>query len=330
MNKLGIVFLALIWVIIGIETVSSGTIYTANEISNTISVIDTATGKVDTVLLGDEGHHQPLYNGHIDIHGMMPSPDGRMLLVTGRGSSTVVAIDTQTKKIMGYVLPGREPHVATFTPDGREAWVTVRGENYISVIDPKNMKITGQIPTVNGPSMVIFSQDGKLAFIASQREPALAVIDVSFRKTVTLIPVPSRFSPFLMLSPDGNEVWVTHKDTSQVSIISVKEAKLVKTFPVGKAPNHLAFVQNAKGRFVYVTIAKENVVEVYEQDGGNRQIVRIAVGEEPHGIWPNEDGSKLYVGHEKTNDVRVIDTATNKIIATYAVGKKPIDVVYLP
>jgi YVTN family beta-propeller protein len=112
--------------------------------------------------------------------------------------------------------------------------------------------------------------------------------------------------------------------------MDAKQFKLMGTFTVGKAPNHLAFVQNVKGRFVYVTIAKDNAVEVYEQEGGHKPVAKIAVGEEPHGIWPNEDGSRLYVGHEKTNDVRVIDTAANTVIATYAVGKKPIDVIYLP
>ena len=181
------------WVLIGSASVGAafaGTVYTANEISNTVSVIDTDTGAVGTIPLGDEDHHRPLYNGHIDIHGMMPSPDGKQLWVTGRGSSSVIAIETGTKKVLGYLLPGREPHVATFTPDGKEAWVTVRGESHISVIDVKKFKITEQIPTVNGPSMVMFSHDGKLAFVGSQKEANLAVIDASSRKTVATVPMP--------------------------------------------------------------------------------------------------------------------------------------------
>lgn len=330
MKKL--VFLS--WVLIGTASgmgaAFAGTVYTANEISNTVSVIDTDTGAVETIPLGDEDHHRPLYNGHIDIHGMMPSPDGKMLWVTGRGSSTVVAIETESRKVLGYLLPGREPHVATFTPDGKEAWVTVRGESHISVIDVKKFKIKEEIPTVNGPSMVMFSQDGKRAFVGSQKEPNLAVIDVSSRRTVATILLPSRFSPFLMLSHDGGEVWITHKDTSQVSIIDAGSLTLRKTFSVGKAPNHLAFVQNAGGKFVYVTIAKENVVEIYEEGGDQRQVGKITVGEEPHGIWPDENGRRLFVGHEKTNDIRVIDTRSNEVTAAYGVGKKPIDVVYLP
>ena len=328
MKKFGFLFSVLI--VLRVGRAFAGTVYTANETSNTVSVIDTATGAVETIPLGDEDHHRPLYNGHIDIHGMMPSPDGKQLWVTGRGSSSVIAIETGTKKVLGYFLPGREPHVATFTPDGKEAWVTVRGESHISVIDVKKFKITEQIPTVNGPSMVMFSHDGKLAFVGSQKEANLAVIDASSRKTVATVPMPSKFSPFLMFSHDGEEVWIPHKDTSQVSIVDVKSFKLLKTFSVGKGPNHLAFVQNARGKFVYVTIAKENVVEIYEEEGAQKEVGKIAVGEEPHGIWPNEDGSRLYVGHEKTNDVRVIDTATDKVIAIWPVGKKPIDVVFLP
>lgn len=52
--------------------------------------------------------------------------------------------------------------------------------------------------------------------------------------------------------------------------------------------------------------------------------------QEPHAIWPNAEGSRLYMSHERSNDVRVLDTETDRIVDVIPVGKKPIDVVFRP
>jgi len=141
-----------------------GTAYVANELSGTISVIDTATSTIlKTICLGSDPailgtpqpagpcnaetqHHNPFYNGHVGTHGLWLTPDGRVLLVANRISGTIVAIDTAAvftppspehpnPAVIGYQPVGREPHLATVRPPGgREAWVAVRGENYIDVL----------------------------------------------------------------------------------------------------------------------------------------------------------------------------------------------------
>jgi YVTN family beta-propeller protein len=106
----------------------AGTVFTAKEVSNTVSVPDTGTRKLAaTVDLGDENHHRPLYNGIVDAHGPDLSPDGRLLAVTVRGSSNVVFVDTGSRGVVADVLVGREPPVPTFTPDGKEAWAPCAG-----------------------------------------------------------------------------------------------------------------------------------------------------------------------------------------------------------
>ncbi|MBI3964177.1 MAG: hypothetical protein HY329_00970 [Chloroflexi bacterium] len=314
-------------------------VYTANEDSNTISVINPATLSVEsTIVLGEETHHRPLYNGHIDVHGLLASPDGRWLAATARGSSTAVLVDRAAQAVRGYALVGREPHVGTFTPDGRELWVTVRGERFVAVVNPETLEVTERIPTVSGPSMVWFTRDlgpggdaflsRQLAFVGSQKEPRLQVFNASSRSLLKTLAMPGAFSPFLIASPEGDEVWITHKTTDNVSVIDVRTLEIRHTFPVGRRPNHVAIV----GDRAYVTIAMDNTVEVYRRAGSSlpQKIATIPMGTEPHGIWPNGDASRLYVGHERSNDVWVLNTADHAIVGKVPVGKKPIDVVYVP
>ena len=114
-------------------------VYTADQTSNTVSVIDPAENKLLGVIrLGDPvpGALSPLYKGQLLVHGLGYSPDSKTLAVVSVGSNSVTLIDTATNKVKGVVYVGRSPHEPFFTPNGRELWVTVRGENYVSVIDP--------------------------------------------------------------------------------------------------------------------------------------------------------------------------------------------------
>jgi YVTN family beta-propeller protein len=53
-------------------------------------------------------------------------------------------------------------------------------------------------------------------------------------------------------------------------------------------------------------------------------------GDAPHGIWPSGDYTRMYVGLEKSDGLDVIDTATNRVIDTLAIGQEPQAVVYVP
>src|SRR5919202_4489612 len=115
-------------------------VYTADQFSNTVSVIDPAANKLLGVIrLGDPqpANLSPLYKGQLLVHGLGFSPDSRTLAVVSIGSNSVTFVDTSSNAVKHVTYVGRSPHEAFFTPDGREVWVSVRGENYISVIDAK-------------------------------------------------------------------------------------------------------------------------------------------------------------------------------------------------
>lgn len=89
------------------------------------------------------------------------------------------------------------------------------------------------------------------------------------------------------------------------------------------------FARNAKGTFAYVTVGGANEVRVFQTDTFT-QVANIPVGKLPHGIWPSGDGSRIYVGLENADALAVIDTLSNKVIATVAVGQAPQALNYVP
>lgn len=311
-------------------------VYTADQTSNTVSVIDpTSNTLLGTIPLGNA---QPddllgaLYNRQVGVHGLGFSPDGRWLDVVNVTSNSVSIIDTASNTVQGTVYVGRAPHEGFFTPDGKELWVAVRGQNYISVIDPEKMGETGRIPAADGVAMVAFRPDGKVAFVNSSRVAEVDAIDVATKTVIARIPVVSPFSPNLAVTPDGQELWLTHKDEGKTTVIDAQTFAVKYVVDTGRVTNHVNFVARADGDFAYVTIGGENAVRVIKRGQGDtapRVVSTITTGATPHGIWPSPDSSRVYVGLEDGDAVQVIDTARDEVVATIPIGQAPQALVYV-
>jgi YVTN family beta-propeller protein len=320
----------------GAQPISSrDRVYTADQTSNTVSVIDPSTNTLlGTIALGNARPDDllgALYNKQINVHGLGFSNDGSLLNVVSVTTNGVSIIETATNKVIGTVYLRRAPHEGFFTPDCRELWVAVRGENFVSVIDVRKLREVDRIVTTDGAAMVIFRPDGQVAFVNSSRKPELDVIDVKSHRVIRRITrLVSPFSPNLAASPDNREVWLTHKDVGKVTIVDAQNFNVLGVIDTGMTTNHVNFVTKPDGNFAYVTVGGENVVKVYRRNGGHPQLVAtIPTGAEPHGIWPSPDNTRVYIVLENGDAVQVIDTATNRVIDTIKSGQMGQALVYV-
>lgn len=307
-------------------------VYAAEQFSNTVSVFDPADNKLLGVIrLGEPqpANFSPLYRGQLLVHGMGFSPDHHTLAVVSIGSNSVTFIDTASNSIKHVTYLGRSPHEAFFTPDSKEIWVTVRGENYISVLDGTTFEERSRITTANGPGMSIFSPDGRFGYVCSSFTPEVLVVNVADHRILGRVVQPSAFCPNIAATPDGKQVWITLKDVGKTMAFSaLPPFGILKTLDTGAITNHVNFVRNRNGQFAYVSVGGRNEVQVFRTDDFS-QVSAIPVGYMPHGVWPSSDGSRLYVGLENSDALTVIDTLSNKIVATVAIGQAPQALVYV-
>ncbi len=326
---------------------SGDRVYTADQVSNTVSVIDPATNRLlGQLRLGSERLSPlpspafvlgALYGGEINVHGLGYSPDHRLLNVVSTATNAVTIVETATNRVKGTVYVGRNPHEGFFTPDGRELWVSVRGENYVSVIDPVRMRETRRIVTAPGPSMIVFRPDGRVAFVNHSFTPELDVVDVASGRVLARVPVVSPFSPDLVITQDGAQVWMTHKDVGKVTVVNARTYAVEGVIETGPITNHVMIAGPgggtraggaSAGDFAYVTVCTENAVKVYRRD--RTPVTTIPVGACPHGIWASGDGTRVYVGLQQGDGVEVIDTRTNVVVAEIPMGQSPQALVYVP
>jgi YVTN family beta-propeller protein len=239
-------------------------IYTADQFSNTISV----TSPVDSKLLGvirlgdpQPANFSPLYRGQVLVHGLGFSPDHKTIAAVSIGSNSVTFIDTASNAVKHTTYLGRSPHEVFFTPDGKEIWVTVRGQDYVAVLDGETYEEKGRIMVPGGPGMQIFSPDGKYGYVCSSFNPETVVVSVADHKIVGNVAQESPFCPNIAATPDGQQVWMTLKDTGRVMVFDARPPFSVLTsFETGPITNHVNFAYNANGKFAYVTVGGLNEV----------------------------------------------------------------------
>jgi YVTN family beta-propeller protein len=98
-------------------------VYTANQISNSVSVIDPSQNKfIGEIKLGKPYPNvlNPLYRDQALVHGLRYSPHKKLLAAVAIGSNSVTFISTETDKVIKTVYVGRSPHEPTFTPDSKQ------------------------------------------------------------------------------------------------------------------------------------------------------------------------------------------------------------------
>jgi YVTN family beta-propeller protein len=293
-------------------------VYVANESSNSVTVIDGDSFQVVGTV--DARNHA--------THDLAVSRDGRWLFATNLASGRLSAINTKAMETVASIATGDRAHVVTLTNDNRQAWVANIGENTISVVDTTTFRILGTIAVGKGPTGLTFSRDGRFAYVSNQGDKTVEVIDTASHRVLKAIPVGTN-PHFLVLGPDGR-IWGTNTGGTDIYVIDPATQDKIASINVGPAPQQIAFgFKGLQGPNAYVTVAGLNRLVVLSADPSNLRILeQIDVGQRPNGISGNREGTRLFVVHEVSNDLKVVDTGSSAVLATVPVGRKPIRVVF--
>jgi YVTN family beta-propeller protein len=296
---------------------STTRVYVANESSNTVTVIDGVTFQVIGTV--DAKNHS--------THDLALTRDGKRLFATNLASGRLSVIDTDALETIATIPTGSRCHVVTLTNDNRQAWVANIGEDNISIVDAATYRILGTISVGKGPTGLAFSRDGRFAYVSNQGDKTIAVIDTAAHQVIKTIPVGNN-PHFLVLGPDGR-IWGTNTGDNDVYVIDPATQEKIASIEVGSNPQQIAFAfQGIVGPNAYVTVGGLNKIAVVSGDPKSPRLTAgLDVGQRPNGIWANPEGTRLFVVHEGSNDLYVIDTGTSTVMATVPVGRKPIRVV---
>ena len=204
-------------------------VYVANNGSDTVSVIDTATGQVTG---------SPITVG-VNPFGVAVSPDGSRVYATNDSSDSVSVIDTATDQVTASIIES-DPLGVAVSPDGSRVYVSNNCtygsclNGTVSVIDTATNAVTATITVGANPIGVTVNPDGSRVYVANQTSDSVSVIDTATGQVTATIPIGSQ--PIgVAVSPDGSRLYVANSG-GMVSVINTASNSVVTTITVGTSP----------------------------------------------------------------------------------------------
>jgi DNA-binding beta-propeller fold protein YncE len=154
-----------------------------------VAVFDVALRKfVATIPVGAPGVTKGNGSGG---EGVMPTPDGRRLLIIDNDRNDLHVIDVaQGREIDRVALAGsafsnvKRSRLAKlmFSPDGHHLIVTGYAGGMAWRLDPNDYRNQTQIPVAKGPQGMAFAPDGRTALVSSHDSGLLTQIDLIERR----------------------------------------------------------------------------------------------------------------------------------------------------
>jgi YVTN family beta-propeller protein len=204
------------------------------------------------------------------------------------------------------------------------AYVVNESDGTVSVMDTTTNKVVATVTVGGSPTGVAVTPDGKHVYVANNAN--VLVIDTS-NNTVVGTPITVGNGPVAVaVTPkNGQYVYVANSNLSNtVSVIDTATNTVVDTINVGGSPAGVAVTQD--GKHAYVTAP--GYVSVIET-GANKEVAKVTAGLLA-GVAVTPNGKYVYVANKPINNVLVIDTTTNKVVATVTVGGLPTGVAVTP
>ncbi len=192
------------------------------------------------------------------------SADKNSLYVSIPERSTVVVIDTLTRKVAASVSTGEgtTPRRVALSPDGRSLWVSLDDAPRVAVIDTEARKLRGLVELGSGGlHSVAFTPDGLSAYVSSSNGASVAAVDAKTLRKLSDIRVGETPGP-IAYSSASRHVYAATVNGERVSVIDTAKRAVVASVPVKRGTVALRF--DPTGRYGFAVNQKESTVTVID------------------------------------------------------------------
>ncbi|MDE2606139.1 MAG: YncE family protein [Burkholderiales bacterium] len=265
-----------------------------------------------------------------DPYNMYFTPDGKSAIVVAEAKRRLDFRDPHTMALQYSILTPRCGGInhADFSIDGRYAIFTCEFNGSIAKIDLADRKVLGYLKlkmpatrlkegsTIDNPQSEIctisrgmpqdirISPDGKRFYIADMDADGVHVVDGDKFEEVGFI-VTGLGTHGLYPSRDGKRLYVANRSThaihgkphgpGSVSVIDFATGKVVANWPIPGGGSPDMGNVSADGKYLWLSGRFDD--EVYRFDTATGAVVKIKVGQEPHGmtVWPQP--GRYSLGH---------------------------------
>lgn len=309
---------SLVWVAAALAVATSGSgpgdharaasrkLYVVNQAGATISVIDEAKQKVDTVLdlrtMGFTANAKP--------HHVVVEPDGSFWYVTLIGDGRVLKLD-RTNRVVGQVRM-ETPGLMTLDPAHDSMYV---GRSMTAVNPPKSLGVIArkaftlveeQEILIARPHAIATTSDGKWVHAASLAENRIASVETATgRVTLSTIPGAERSLVQFSLSPDGSRMVAGGELSNTLLVFDLTRPPPlapIKEIAVPGKPWETRFAPDGKSVWV-TTLVGNQLVQVDLSAGTVVKSIDAKLAQ-PYSMLLGGDGRTAFVVSQNTGAVK--------------------------
>jgi YVTN family beta-propeller protein len=257
------------------------TLFVTNDLGNSLTVIDPATGKPGATLPVDDPYNMyftpdgryavvvaerlqrldfrdphtmklvhSLHVGCAGVDHLDFSADGRVLVASCEFASKLIEVDVAHRRVLATIdlKPAGKPQDVKLDPAGKLFYVADQNLGGVHVVEAAPFRAVGFVPTGAGAHGIYVSRDSKFLYVTNRDAGTISLVDVATRKVATDWRIPGGSPDMGGVSADGRVLWVSGRFHAEVYALDTTNGRLLARIPVGLQPHGLS-VYPQPGRY---------------------------------------------------------------------------------
>lgn len=216
----------------------------------------------------------------------------------------------------------------------QKIYTVQQGCDLVAVIDAEKNVVMRYIPVGKThdreqPNNLVMSPDGRYAYVSFWNAALIQKIDTRTDSVITEVATPRAFQKAIQLNEDGTRLIACNWYSQDLILINTESMSIVSNLG-----SDVQFVSGfaSNGNAFYATSQFGNTVYKIHEDGSNTAISidnkptvqESAAGTpDPYRIIMSPDKSNYFITCTNTNEVRMMDAATDQLIRVIPVGVNP-------
>ena len=194
----------------------------------------------------------------------------------------VVAIDTQTNKVVGDIPDTPGVHGFIAVPELGKGFSSNGRDNTVSIVDLKTLKVIQKVETGENPDAILYEPATKEVYTMNGRGKSASVIDTATGKVVATIPLEGK-PEFAQADSKAGKIYVNMEDLNSVKVIDTATHKVTATWPAApcEAATGMAFDAATHRLF----LGCDNKLMVMMDSTNGKVVYSVPVGEGVDSTW---------------------------------------------
>jgi YVTN family beta-propeller protein len=253
-------------------------------------------------------------------HHLIPTPDGKEVLVASTVTNELVVLDSKTGERKRVVRNIIDPYQLGFSPDGKWFVTAAYRLDHVDIYRyDGDFKLAGRIFIDGLPSHLDFDKESKTVFVTLQQSARVVAFDLATQNIKWNVEVGKAPAGVVML-PDNKRLVVALTGEDSVVTLDPANGAVTSRLKTGKGAHN--FWPKGDGRHWFLSNRVEGTVSLIDtKDMTVVASLRVPGGPDCMDITP--DGKELWVTQRFLRRIAIVDLATLKVTASIPVGKSP-------